>query len=267
MLRFAMLTSRVQLCAALLFAIQTLQMPSLIMQISRRASASGVCIAGADLQGSVLRGMRLIGADMRDTKLNGADLADAVLDKACLSGVSAVGATFDRSTLRVVKAIAGNFRDASLVEVDLSEADLHRSNLSQVNLLRADLRKSSLQRAKLQNAELGGADLRGACFDGCNVGGCSLKACRVSLSAMEEGGAIGLETMRSVSLRVDDCYFCEHCGRSREVWGTLTNAEAHHRQRHPALSQQLMPIPIEEGCSNIAVAVEVGQASWCKGGT
>merc|ERR1712008_545253 len=212
------------------------------------------------------KSMRLIGAQMQDAKLNGADIADALLDKACLSGVSAVGAIFDRSTLRGIKAIAGNFRDASLVEVDLSEADLHRSNLSQVNLLRADLRKSSLLRATMQNAELAGADLRGACFDGCNVGGCSLKACRVSLSAMEEEGAIGLEAVRAVSLHIDNCYFCGHCGRSREIWGTLTNAEAHHRQRHPALPQQLMPIPIEEGCSNIVVAKEVGQASWCKGG-
>merc|ERR1712232_1448774 len=107
-------------------------------------------------------------------------------------------------------------------------------------------------------------DLRGACVDGCNVGGCNFRACRVSLTVPRES-ADGLETA-DLAGRIDNCHFCGHCGKEREVWGTREGAQAHHRSQHPELSENILPISVEAGCTRIAVARESGQAMWSKGG-
>merc|ERR1719382_2138768 len=100
--------------------------------------------------------------------------------------------------------------------------------------------------------------------DDCNFGACQFKACRVNLAELETGGAVGLDTAR-VALRVDSCFFCCHCGRTREVWGTYEGVQAHHKRQHPAVPLNAMPISVEDGCDRIAVAIEVGQAAWYRG--
>lgn len=129
-------------------------------------------LAGADLHGSNLAGVRLTQADLMGADLRGADLRGAVLGQADLTGADLQGA---------------NLTGAYLVQADLTDADLRGAVLTdakaiQVVLNGADLRGADLRGVMMPQASLDGADLRAADVTG------------AEMSQAETGNAIGLPT-------------------------------------------------------------------------
>merc|ERR1740121_881030 len=176
--------------------------------------------------------------------------------------IAAVGSTFLHAGVVGAKFHSADVRKAVFLEADLSDADFHLANMMEADLTRATALRTCFDEATLQNALLLGADIRGASLHRCNIGGAKLKACRVEDSALTH--ADNTEAA-SLSMRISDCFFCGHCGRNREAWGTKAGVEAHCKSQHPGLQPNPQSVPVEECCRQIRAAVEVSRAAWYRG--
>jgi uncharacterized protein YjbI with pentapeptide repeats len=106
-----------------------------------------------------LRGARLQGTRFHETELYGADFTRAMLMRTTFAGYR--GGTFSLS--RVV------FRDAALIEVDLSHSNLYSSDFRGALLVRCDLRAANLCEVDFRGAHLVGCETAGADIDGAVV--------------------------------------------------------------------------------------------------
>lgn len=110
--------------------------------------------AGANLRGTLLKGIDFSGANLHRANLRGVDFSDADLSEANLSAAKLGGAD-----------LSGAF----LSNADLTNADLHRASLALANLSGANLSGANLREATLTNANFSGANLTNARF-GKNAG-------------------------------------------------------------------------------------------------
>lgn len=155
------------------------------------------------------------------------------------------------------------FAKALFIEADLGGADCHLGDFTNANFTRALVKGVVFRRAILRKSCMVGADLRSSDLEQADVGDMDLAATRVQDNNLRL--AESLAFAKNFSLRIADCYYDGHCGRSREVWGTLAGLEAFHAAKHPELPLMAMPISVEEGADRIAVALKYGQAAWVKG--
>jgi uncharacterized protein YjbI with pentapeptide repeats len=151
------------------------------------AKLAGMKLAGVDLTGAMLEGADMAGCDLTDAKLENAVLAHANLRGATLSGAllcganlgkaALQGARFDRADLTEgilsrtdlagVRFADAKLDGAELLETSFGNVDLSGASLSKCNMLQADLAGANLTRADLSHShlvecQLDGADLSGA---------------------------------------------------------------------------------------------------------
>jgi uncharacterized protein YjbI with pentapeptide repeats len=126
-------------------------------------------IAGANLEGAILKKADLDGAVLRSAKLKKADLS-----RANLEGTNLEGADLEKAKLRYAQLDSANLANAVLAGANFSQADLDSANL-----VGAKGEKSNFARASLANALLEGANLREAVLDESVLRNASLK--RVNL--------------------------------------------------------------------------------------
>ena len=139
----------------------------------RKASLSGLSLAGAylaeielleaDLHGADLSGAKLWWADLSEanlyeTKLHGAGLTGADLREAYLGYADLSGADLRAADLRGAKLRAADLRGASLYEAGWIKGKLReifpyrKAMLNEVNLTGADLRVSRFKQAQIDGA-------------------------------------------------------------------------------------------------------------------
>lgn len=111
-------------------------------------------LAGAQLSGANLVGVRLERAAMSGAVLAGADLTNANMSGAVLTNCNFADAVLHRANLEMADLAGANLLQANLRQVDAALA-----NLSQASLVGAQLVGADLSDANLTNADLSGADL------------------------------------------------------------------------------------------------------------
>lgn len=162
--------------------------------IRTHRTARGLVLAGADLRGTRLQGLRADGLDLReadlrdslladarwkacslqDARLEGADLAGATLRLCILDDVRAAGTRLPGARIENCQALAARFDDADLTDAVLTDTDFSRASfkgavLENVSATGSDFRGADLRKARLRGAVLHDADLRGADLTGADV--------------------------------------------------------------------------------------------------
>jgi uncharacterized protein YjbI with pentapeptide repeats len=124
-----------------------------------RANLEGTNLEAADLEKAKFKYAQLDSANLTTANLAGANFSQADLDSACLAGVRAERANFSRASLANASLDDASFKDAVLDESVLRAASLRRTNLTGASLVEADLEK-----AVCDSADFTRSDLRRARF-------------------------------------------------------------------------------------------------------
>ena len=106
--------------------------------------------AGANLRGTILRGLDLSGANWSRVNLRGAELTDV---------------DFSQGNLQGAKLSGADLSGAYLSNANLKNTDFHRASLALANLSGANLQGANLQAANLSQTNLNDCDLDGATFE------------------------------------------------------------------------------------------------------
>lgn len=145
------------------------------------ADLIGAYLINADLSGANLSGANLINADLSRADLSDANLSDANLYSTKINqktkldekwrkvwkivNRTARGQDLSRVDLSNANLIGADFKNAKLVQANLTNSQLNKANLMRANLIGADL-----SNAQLLKADLTGADLRGAKVENARFG-------------------------------------------------------------------------------------------------
>jgi len=170
-------------------------------------------LAGANLNGVVLREVNLPDANLRNAHLLGADLCRANLMRACLRS-----ADLRRARLN----------DADLSYANLRETDLRGTDLDGTDLSGADLKGADLRGANLRGADLSHADLSDVVLDGAELHGVNL--CYAVLSEVDLSGAhfghveLGATVMTGVDIGPLMRATISHYRPSTVDWATIVKS-------------------------------------------
>ena len=131
---------------------------------------TSTALTAVDLTAAELTGAKLGGASA-----NGACFRDAVLIDADLSELTASGADFTAAKLSRARARRARFDAADLTEANLSQAVLNETDFRGADLTRACCRNAVMRETDLHKARIDGADFSNASFFGANLSGLAFR--------------------------------------------------------------------------------------------
>ncbi len=166
-----------------------------------RANLEGTNLEAADLEKAKLKYAQLDSANLATAQLGGANFSQADLDSACLAGARAERANFSRASLSNASLDEGNFRDAIFDESVMRSASAKRANFQGASLIQADMEKASCDQADFTRADLRRVRFNGAKF---------------SKTTIESARVFGIEIAQVLA----DDFVAQRCDLSREADGS-----------------------------------------------
>ncbi len=181
--------------------------PDIVLLSDNRIAARCASARGVDLSRARLDGAKLWGIDLTAAKLDEAQLEGAELSNALLIGASLSNAHLDKADMTGgVKAQGANLLNASLQGADLTGAQLQLADLSSASLQGAVLNFAQLDGAVLRDANLDASSLHqtrlmGVDMQGMKMTGSDLRGAVIWLTEPPAWDSTGLTDLTELAVR------------------------------------------------------------------